>query len=103
MMAWLFRESRVGSLHGGKELTNVSKVPQAPAGLELPVDYIDPVARHIWTTSAYGVSNQLVKDLNLPSSNGMSKSTHQSPPKRQQPGFGPLGFAPPRVAIPRLV
>ena len=32
-----------------------------------------------------------------------SKSTHQSPPKRQQPGFGPLGFAPPRVAIPWLV
>ena len=31
-----------------------------------------------------------------------SKSTHQSPPKRQQPDFGPLGFAPPRVAIPRL-
>ena len=23
--------------------------------------------------------------------------------KRQQPDFGPLGFAPPRVAIPRLV
>ena len=32
-----------------------------------------------------------------------SKSTHQSPPKRQQPDFGPPGFAPPRVAIPRLV
>ena len=49
----------------GEGLTNVSKVPQAPAGL--PVYYIDPVTRHIWTTSAYGVYNQLVKNLNLPS------------------------------------
>ena len=33
----------------------------------------------------------------------MSKSKNPSPPKRQQPGFGPLGSATPRVAIPRLV
>ena len=68
MMAWLVPESSLGLLHKDKDLTSASKVPQAPACAGLPVDYMDPVPRHIRTTSAYGGYNQLVKSLNLLSS-----------------------------------
>ena len=67
MMAWLSsRKSDSGSLHSGKDLTNVSKVALTPAGL--PVGYMDPVTRYIRGTPAYKDYNQYVKNLNLPSS-----------------------------------
>ena len=67
MMAWLSsRKSGSGSLHSGKDLTNVSKVALTPAGL--PVGYMDPVTRHIRGTPAYEDYNEYVKNLNLPSS-----------------------------------
>ena len=64
MMAGLARESRIGSLDRSKGLANVSKAPLARAGH--PVDYTDPVTRHVRTTSAYRVYNQHVKNLNFP-------------------------------------
>ena len=71
MMAWVPNgKSGSGSQHRGKDLTTWSKVPLAPAGLS--VDHIDPVimTRHVRAMSAYEVYklNQLVKDLDLPSS-----------------------------------
>ena len=67
MMAWLSNgKSGSGSIHSGKDLTNVSKVTLTPAGL--PVGYMDPVARHIQGTLAYKDHTQYVKNLNLSSS-----------------------------------
>ena len=67
MMAWwLNGKSGSGSLLSGKDLTNVSEVTLAPAGL--PVGYMDPVTRHIQGTPrpAYKDYNQYVQNLNLP-------------------------------------
>ena len=67
-----------GSLHSGKDLTSVSEVPLAPAGLT--GDYMDPVTRHIRGTPAYNKYKQYVKNLNLPSSVASSPASLQWEP-----------------------